>query len=144
MKEADIQGACCDLLALDGWRVVHTDLKHLRGMCVQEPGIADDLFIQYTPSPYEIHMDGVDPGHPRVIGWWKKGLECQALVMWIEWKRIDPRGLRTKASREQIAWHTLERKRGALTLIAGQDFEPTVEGFKKWYIESGLMRNKIL
>ena len=143
-KEADIQQACTDMLLLDGWRVLHTDLKHLRGMGVQEPGIADDLFIRYRPTPYEIHMDGVNPDNPRQIGWWKKGLECQAQVMFIEWKRIDPRGLRTKASQKQKDWHTLERKRGALTLIAGQDFEPTIEGFSTFYQNSGLMRNRIL
>ena len=143
-KESSIQGTCTEILLLDGWRVVHTDLKHLRGMGVQEPGIADDLFIRYSPSPYEIHMDGVDPDNPRAIGWWKKGLECQAQVMWIEFKRIDPRGLRTKTSQKQKDWHTLERKRGALTLIAGEDFEATTEGFKKFYKESGLMRNRII
>ena len=118
-KEADIQKACTDLLLLDDWRVIHTDLKHLRGMGVQEPGIADDLFIRYCGG-------------------------SATQVMWIEWKRIDPRGLRTKASQKQIAWHELERKRGALTLIAGFDFEPTTEGFKTFYQNSGLMRKRIL
>jgi len=37
----------------------------------------------------------------------------------------------------------LERKRGALTLIAGQDFPATIEGFKAWYIGSGLNRRTI-
>ena len=143
-KEADIQEACSQMLELDGWRRIRTDLKHLRGMGVQEPGIADDLFIRYTPSPYEIHMDGVNPDNPRAIGWWKKGIECQAQLMWIEFKRIDPRGLRTKASQKQMEWHTLERKRGALTLVAGEDFPATIEGFRDWYKASGLMRKRIL
>jgi hypothetical protein len=72
---------------------------------------------------------------PRVNMW--------AEVMWLELKRIDPRGRRTKASQKQKEWHTLERKRGALTLIAGFDFEPTTEGFRTFYKNSGLMRNKI-
>ena len=149
VSEAQIQQTCCEMLALDDWRRVRTDMKQLRGMGVQEPGMADDLFIRYCPSPYEIHMDGVDPNNPRAIGWWKKGLECQAQVMFIEWKRIDPRagrdGVRsTKASQKQQDWHTLERKRGALTLIAGEDFSASIEGFREWYRASGLMRNKIL
>ena len=137
MKEADIQGACCDLLALDGWRRVRTDLPHLRGLGVQEKGIADDLFIRYWAE----HVGRTPQTHDQRVN-------CLHLasgneLMWIEWKRIDSRGLRTKASREQIAWHTLERKRGALTLIAGQDFEPTIDGFRRFYAESGLCRRKI-
>src|ERR1039458_8093500 len=123
-KEADIQKACTEILLLDHWRVIHTDLKHLRGMGVQEPGIADDLFIRYMT---------LSTSKPLL-----------AAVMWIEWKRIDPRGRRTQASQKQIAWHELERKRGALTLIAGFDFEPTTEGFKTFYKNSGLMRKRIL
>jgi hypothetical protein len=130
-KESSIQQACTDMLLLDGWRVLHTDLKHLRGMGVQEPGIADDLFIRYWTGC----INQIEKTPPY---------ESWAQVLFIEWKRIDPRGLRTKASQKQKDWHTLERKRGALTLIAGQDFEPTTEGFKNWYVNSGLMRNKIL
>jgi hypothetical protein len=129
-KEADIQEACTAILLLDDWRVIHTDLKHLRGLGVQEPGIADDLFIRYAGE---------------------FGFEARAMaeVLWCEWKRIDPRagrdGIRsTKASQKQKDWHTLERKRGALVLVAGVDFEASIEGFKSWYVNSGLMRNRIL
>jgi hypothetical protein len=134
-KEADIQKACTDILLLDGWRVIHTDLKQLRGMGVQEPGIADDLFIRYIQN-----------GDPRLGVDPRGGQIYQPLceLAWIEWKRIDPRGLRTKASSLQKDWHTLERKRGALVLVAGEDFPATIEGFRDYYKASGLMRKRIL
>ena len=56
-------------------------------------------------------------------------------VMWIEFKR--PGG---KPSQAQLVWHRDERARGALTLIAGVDFEPTIEGFMAYYAQSGLKR----
>ena len=118
ISEAHIQGACCDILALDGWRRVRTDMKQLRGMGVQEPGMADDLFIRYRPLDDDLF---------------------NAQVMWIEWKKKGG-----KAADHQTAWHTLERKRGAWTLIAGKDFPASIDGFKSWYVQSGLMRNRIL
>ena len=133
-KEADIQEACSTLLELDGWRRIRTDLKHLRGMGVQEPGIADDLFIRYDDFDWVGSIGEANEMSVKVL----------SQVMWIEFKRIDPRGLRTKASQKQIDWHELERKRGALTLIAGFDFEPTTEGFRTFYKSSGLMRKRIL
>ena len=39
-------------------------------------------------------------------------------------------------------WHTKERARGALTLIAGEDFPASVAGFIGWYQQSGLQRNR--
>lgn len=118
--EKDIQRACCEILALDSWRRVRTDMKQLRGMGVQEPGMADDLFIRYPP------------GVP---------MECRILaeVLWVEWKKKGG-----KAADHQTAWHTLERKRGALTLIAGEDFPASIEGFRTWYKTSGLMRKRII
>jgi hypothetical protein len=139
-KEADIQEACSQMLELDGWRRIRTDLKHLRGMGVQEPGIADDLFIRYD------HFDWFGSIEEEK----EMSVKVLSQVMWVEWKRIDPRagkdGIRsTKASQKQKDWHTLERKRGALVLVAGVDFPATIEGFRRWYAEeSGLMRMRIL
>ena len=144
VSEAQIQEACAGLLAHDDWRRIRTDLKRLRGMGVQERGMADDLFIRYKPAPYEIHMDGVNPDNPRAIGWWKKGLECQAQVLWIEFKKLDKNGKPTKASPKQIEWQALERKRGALIWQAGVDFPATIDGFREHYKRSGLMRKRII
>lgn len=114
VSEASLQATCADWLALDGWlRRIKTDLRHLRGMGVQEPGIPDDCFIRYAPlNPF--------PG--------------TAQVLWIEWKARD--GV---IGQKQIEWHTLERARGGLVWVAKQDFEPTVDGFQDHYRESGLL-----
>lgn len=128
VSEAQIQEACADLLALDDWRRIRTDLKRLRGMGVQEKGMADDLFIRYgwhasIPNPALHHV---------------------AEVLWIEHKKLDKRGKPTKASPKQIEWQALERKRGALVWQAGVDFPATIEGFRDHYKVSGLMRRKII
>lgn len=121
LSEAHIQETCSHLLALDDWRRVRMDMKQLRGMGVQEPGMADDLFIRYLFT---------DP-------WNTAEIRAHTEAMWIEWK-----SKRGKASDHQKAWHTLERKRGALVLVAGQDFFASIEGFKAWYKYSGLMRKR--
>ena len=57
------------------------------------------------------------------------------------WKRIRAgRKTATKASQRQRDWHAAERARGALTLIAGEDFAASIEGFQDWYRQSGLAR----
>lgn len=129
VSEAAIQEACCDILALDDWRRINTDLKHLRGMGVQEPGMADDLFVRYWA--------GLGVRGPGVAD--HSDLLAEAQVMWIEWKRKGG-----KAGDHQTAWHILERKRGALVLVAGEDFAASIEGFKAWYRGSGLMRKRII
>jgi hypothetical protein len=115
------------MLALDGWRRVRTDMKQLRGMGVQEPGMADDEFVRYKFRTQANAKSG------------QFYAQALAEVMWIEWKKKGG-----KAADHQNDWHRLERARGALTLIAGEDFEASIEGFKEWYVKSGLMRNKIL
>ena len=99
-----------------------------RGKGFGEIGMADCLYIRYQPWPSEWH-DGNE---------WKPKAECQALVLWIEWKKLDAKGNPTKATQKQKDWHLAERKRGGLTLIAGEDFEATIEGFVEWYNRSGL------
>ena len=125
LSEAQIQEACATMLAYDGWRRVRTDMKQLRGMGVQEPGMADDLFIRYATMP---QWAGEAPDFVAL---------CEA--MWIEWK-----SKRGKAGDHQRAWQTLERKRGALVLLAGEDVPASIEGFRDWYKASGLMRKRIL
>lgn len=142
MKESTIQETCCAWLALDGWRRIRTDMKQLRGMGVQEKGMADDLFIRYHGFTGQfIHAAVANP-------------ECQSQseALWVEWKRergstsLNPkRALFTRAEKAMIhqkAWHAAERARGALTVILGEDCPATIEGFMDWYTDSGLLRKQ--
>jgi len=125
-KERVIQETCSDFLALDNWRRIRTDLPHLRGMGVQEKGMADDLYIRYMGPPRKplAHDTRVNALHLSA-----------AEVMFIEWKRRTG-----KVMAQQHAWHATERAKGALTLIAGIDFTASIEGFMDWYYASGLSR----
>lgn len=157
LRERDIQLACTQLLELDGWRPVRTDPQSERGFiqrCRQrlkqhgqglevyldlilkaiggirgagfgEKGMADHLYIRY-----EREGPAIPNEQPYDKSW--------AQVLWVEFKRP---GEKTKA--HQDTWHRDERLRGALTLKAGEDFEPTVDGFLTWYRKSGLMRRPI-
>lgn len=122
LSEAHIQATCTDWLALDGWRCVRTDMPHLRGLGVSEPGMADNLYIRYARMPKEVPID------TRIL----------ADVLWIEWKK---RG--GKAKQRQQDWHVKERALGAFTLIAGEDFPASIEGFCNWYAGSGLQLKRI-
>lgn len=126
ISEKQIQEACSDFLALDQWRRIRTDLPHLRGMGVQEKGMADDLFLRYE-HPITWYSQA-DP-HKKQIK------HFGADVLWIEWKRRTG-----KTAAHQHDWHAAERARGALTLIAGIDFVASVDGFTEWYMASGLAR----
>ena len=133
ISEASIQETCSQCLELDGWRRVRTDLKHLRGMGLQETGMADDLFIRYGPTVND-PINSID-----------RAMYTQ--VMWIEWKRErggnGKRALYTKAEKakiHQVGWIEAERARGALVLLAGVDFPATIEGFQEYYRKSGLAR----
>ena len=134
VSEAQIQQACTQMLELDGWRSLRTSpvSNRARGVGFGEPGMADCLYIRYEPETQ------IPPQHRKPCDY------SYAQIMWIEWKRLTKSGKPTKAAWHQNAWHALERKRGALTLIAGQDFEASIEEFREWYKTSGLMRNRIL
>lgn len=126
-SERSIQEACSSLLALDGWRRIKTDLGHLRGMGVQERGMADDFFVRYLgPIREEVYTGDWD------------GTRVATNILWVEWKRKTG-----KAMQHQLDWHQAERFLGALTIIAGIDFLPSIEGFFEWYAKSGLMRKKL-
>ncbi len=145
LTEAQIQKTCTDLLVADGWRALRMELNfsEKKQKSVGELGMADYLYIRYRPKPYDIHEDGPDPYNARAIGWWRPVKPCQAEVMFIEWKRTLPSSLGPRATKpqlNQVNWHAKERARGALTLIAGQDFEATIRGFEEWYAGSGLAR----
>ncbi len=119
LSERQIQDTCLEWLLHDGWlRQIHTDLRHLRGMGVQELGIPDDCVIRYyCPTSGRQNHGGV------------------AQVIWIEWKARDG-----KVGDKQREWHQLERARGGLVWVAKQDFEPTIEGFQEHYRKSGLLQ----
>ena len=121
--EAQIQEAIGDLLQLDGWRIVRTDpvSDRQRGKGFGEPGMADCLYIRYG----------------------KTAFKESAEVMWIEHKKTLRNGQPTKPKQHQLDWHRAERARGALTLIAGEDFPASVDGFLAWYRASGLMNRRI-
>jgi len=123
MIEAQLEKTCTEMLELDDWRSLKTDPVRNRewGKGFGELGMADRLYIRY--------------------GWPSERFWGTALVMWIEWKCMRPgRKTATKAQQHQLDWIAAERARGALVLLAGVDFPATFEGFKAWYLNSGLNR----
>lgn len=121
--ELPIQEEVTIILQQDGWRALRTDpvSDRGRGKGFGEVGMADYLYVRYWSATMNFGPNIAD-------------------VMWIEFKRSKG-GVVSKAQR---AWHIRERARGALTLIAGEDFPASVEGFCKWYAASGLQRRKDL
>lgn len=143
LSEADIARTCSGILMIDGWRMLITDpvSDNSRGKGFGEPGMADRLYIRYA-SIETVRMAREQPALPA----FGSPLTPEAHrsiwadeVMWIEWKRTR-RGVATKPTAHQLAWHRAERSRGAFTLIAGIDFPATIEGFRAWYAASGLAR----
>ena len=119
--EWKIEAECTRLLEQDGWRPLRTDpvSDKGRGKGFGEIGMADHLYFRYAG------------GHSTYA-------KSEALVLWVEFKSGQG-----KPKKHQIEWHTKERARGALTLIAGQDFPASVEGFVAWYRASGLNRGRV-
>lgn len=142
LSEAALERQCSDLLALDGWRTLKTDPVSRRewGKGFGERGMADRLYIRYIWAGVREVLSEVEPERYAIAAVedkWKASAE----VLWIEFKRIRPRRNQpTQASPQQILWIAAERARGALVLLAGQDFPATFEGFTAWYAGSGLMR----
>jgi len=133
--ERHIEQACTQLLELDGWRPLKTDpvSRAEWGRGFGEVGMADHLYIRHTPPRSAALRNASDFVYA-----------AQAEVMWIEFKRIrQGRKAATKTTAKQDDWHAAERSRGALTLIAGNDFPATIEGFIEWYKNSGLMRKNL-
>ncbi len=126
LSERDVERTCTDFLALDGWRPLKTDpcSDRSRAKGFGEKGMADHLYIRY-----------IDPSFPE-------RLHIMAEVLWVEWKRLERNGKPTLAAPHQRLWQAAERKRGALVLLAGEDFPATIEGFQEWYRNSGLLRRQ--
>ena len=118
LTEAQLERQCSDFLALDGWRGLRTDpcSDRRRAKGFGEIGMADHLYIRYVAVSAAYVAAGCD-------------------VMWIEYKRPGQH-----ATPQQQRWHLAERARGALTLIAGEDFPATYGGFLGYYRGSGLLR----
>ncbi len=120
-----IEAECTRLLEQDGWRALRTDpvSDRGRGKGFGEPGMADHLYIRYTPF-YSQSPDGhyMSSSH----------------TLWIEFKAA-----KGKPKKRQIEWHEIERARGALTWIAGVDFPASVAGFVEHYRKSGLNRGRV-
>ena len=127
LLEIDLAKACTDLLALDGWRALKTDPVSRRawGKGFGELGMADYLYIRYA-------------SRHRWLGKERQDHLAYSETMWIEWK--TPKG---RAAPHQHAWREAERARGALALIAGIDFDASLEGFVCWYQKSGLQRREL-
>ena len=124
--EALIEAECTKLLEQDGWRALRTDpvSDRGRGKGFGELGMADHLYLRYLGFQ-DSRWDGLRTAHSQ----------SYSEVLWIEFKRPGK-----KPKKHQIEWHIKERARGALTLIAGEDFTATVQGFREWYAGSGLKR----
>jgi hypothetical protein len=122
LLESEIEQACTKYLHLDGWRGLKTNpvSDRKRGAGFGEKGMADYLYLRYLSSCIT-NLARVE-------------------VMWVEWKRIDAKGKTTKAAAHQREWIARERARGALVLLAGEDFPATIDGFMAWYRDSGLRR----
>lgn len=129
LSEADLERQCSDLLALDGWRSLKTDpvSDRSRGKGFGELGMADRLYIRYKLSQSGPHFTATEDA--LFLPW--------AEILWVEWKTKTGR-----AEDHQVAWHTAERARGALVLLAGVDFPAHFEGFTQFYAQSGLLRRK--
>lgn len=131
LSEADIQRTCADFLTLDGWRPLRTDpcSDRRRGTGFGEKGMADYLFVRYAGVPCGGDGCSGENCGPEFL--------APAEVLWVEFKK--PGG---KNQPHQRTWQQAERMRGALVVVATEDFPPTVEGFMGWYRCSGLLRRQ--
>ena len=121
LSEKHIQETCSAFLSFDGWRRIKTDLPHLRGLGVQEPGMCDDLFLRYTAIPKWIEAPTDD-------------LVALSETLWIEFKSRTGR-----AGEKQKEWQAKERTRGALVWVMLETFGASIEEFQEYYRRSGLM-----
>ena len=129
-SEAEIARVCTQVLEHDGWRHLRTDpvSRRVWGKGFGEVGMADSMFIRYLYPASVAKLLGGRTQHSA-------DLQARCQLLWVEWKREDG-----TAAPHQLQWRDRERNRGALTLIAGIDFDASVSGFVGWYNQSGLRR----
>lgn len=130
LSEAHIERQITDFLGLDGWRALKTDpcSDKSRGKGFGAIGMADVLYIRYRDPAVNIRS------FPSVLPLTVPEISSSQ-VMWVEHKRRGGR-----VSMEQKTWHRAERARGALVVVATEDFAPSLEGFQNWYRFNGLVR----
>jgi hypothetical protein len=128
IREKHIEKAVCDILELDGWRCfkMEQNFSERKMKMVGEAGMPDRLFMRYDWNPATRYAP------VEIVG------RSVSEVMWVEFKAKGG-----KPSLVQTLWHSAERRRGALTLIAGIDFPASFDGFMEWYRDSGLMRKRM-
>lgn len=141
LREADIQTACVDFLALDGWRPLRTDpcSDRGRGKGFGEEGMADHLFLRASYIPHHLRWERLikrGEAFPKASVFTANAAAGE--ILWVEFKR--PRTGRV--AEHQHDWHLAERLRAFLTVVASIDFEPTYDGFVTWYRNSGLLRRE--
>lgn len=124
LSEKQIQATCDDFMILDGWRIIKTDLPHLRGLGVQERGMPDRCYIRYSES-------GIAPTTMRA---WSGAATSE--VLWVEFK-----ARKGVVGRHQSEWHWKEQARGGIVWVATQEFEPTIEGFIAFYRSNKLLKH---
>jgi hypothetical protein len=130
LTEKDLSTYIFDLLSTDDWHVFRMEPVSRRewGKGTGELGQPDLLAIRYSPG---VEVDCVTNPPTRFF-------LPLAEVLWCEVKRAG-----AKAKPHQREWIELERKRGALVLLIGEDVEATTQAFFRWYRDSGLMRKEI-
>lgn len=94
----------------------------MRAAGVGEVAMADYLYIRYIETKWDREK-------------WTDFNRTMCEHLWIEFKRPGE-----KPRPDQTAWHELERKRGALVKVVGEE-ETWWEDFKTWYAASELQRH---
>lgn len=131
-SEANIEQTITQWLALDGWIGLKTTpvSNRARGAGFGGLGMADYQYRRYLYGPGGA-VDGVCQCGMR------EGCAC-CEILWIEFKKLGG-----KAAAHQRDWIELERERGALVLLVGEDCPATIQGIQDWYRISGLMRKQL-
>lgn len=129
ISEAHIEEACTQMLQLDGWWTLKLEQNYSekKRKVVGEAGMADRIYARF---------ENVTQANYKAKQFFA---QAKAEVMFIEWKSLTG-----KPGDEQVRWRLKMQKLGALALLAGYDFDRTIEDFRRWYKTSGLMRLAIL
>lgn len=125
-REAALKAEANKLMQADGWRVWNLESVRdaTRGRGFGEPGMPDTLYIRK-------HTLDLRSGGRHLYE-----------VLYVEWKIIRPgRKGAERAQVHQKLWHAAERGRGFWTVIAGEDFTATLDGFINWYASNNLNRS---
>lgn len=130
LSERQIEKTICDFLEADGWicRKMEQNFSERKQKIVGEAGMPDRQCVRYEAG---LVAGGKHWPH-------NSAMRADSQTIWLELKTKTG-----KAAQHQLDWHAKERARGALTLIAGRDFEASIEGFMCHYQRSGLMRRAI-